>query len=66
MGKEKEFKISLTGMTQGYITAETEEQAVKQFLRQLTITTDKNHTYKDFKIIGPVDLVEVKDKGVNK
>ena len=65
MAKEKEFKISLTGMTQGYITAETEEQAVKQFLRQLIITANKNHTYKDFKIISPVDLVEVKDKGVN-
>lgn len=52
-------------MTQGYITAETEEQAVKQFLRQLIITTDKNHTYKGFKIIGPLDLVKVKDKGVN-
>lgn len=65
MAKEKEFKISLTGMTQGYITAETEEQAVKQFLRQLIITTDENRTYKDFKIIGPVNLVEVKGKDVN-
>lgn len=52
-------------MTQGYITAETEEQAVKQFLRQLIITTNKGKTYKDFKIIGPLDLVEVKDKSVN-
>lgn len=59
MAKEKEFKISLTGMTQGYITAETEEQAVKQFLRQLIITTNKNRTYKDFKIIGPFDLIEI-------
>ena len=65
MAKEKEFRISLTGMTQGYITAETEEQAVKQFLRQLIITTDKGKTYKDFKIIDPLDLVEVKDKSVN-
>lgn len=59
MAKEKEFKISLTGMTQGYVTAETEEQAVKQFLRQLIITTNKNYTYKDFKIIGPFDLTEI-------
>lgn len=65
MAKEKEFKISLTGMTQGYITAETEEQAVKQFLKQLIITTNKNHAYKDFKIIGPFDLVEVKDNNAN-
>jgi len=59
MAKEKEFKISLTGMTQGYITAETEEQAVKQFLRQLIITTNKGKTYKDFKILGPFDLIEI-------
>lgn len=61
MAKEKEFKIFLTGMTQGYVKAETEEQAVKQFLRQLIITTDKNCTYKDFKIIGPLDLIEIGD-----
>ena len=59
MAKEKEFKISLTGMTQGYITAETEEQAVKHFLRQLIITTNKGKTYKDFKILGPFDLIEI-------
>lgn len=59
MAKEKEFKISITGMTNGYITAENEELAVKKFLRQLMLTTNKGKTYKDFKIIGPFDLIEI-------
>lgn len=64
MAKEKEFKISLTGMTQGYITAETEEQAVKQFLRQLIITTDKNRNngkFKPFKEIKRLYLEELEE-----
>lgn len=60
MAKEKEFKISITGMTSGYINAETEELAVKKFIRQLIITTKKGNTYKDFKILGPFDLTEFK------
>ena len=59
MAKEKEFKISITGMTNGYITAENEELAVKKFLRQLICTTNKGNTYKDFKIVGPFDLIEI-------
>lgn len=43
MAKEKEFKISITGMTNGYITAENEELAVKKFLRQLIFTTKRRY-----------------------
>lgn len=43
MTKEKEFKISITGMTDGYITAENEELAVKKFLRQLIFTTKRRY-----------------------
>jgi hypothetical protein len=58
--KEKEYKVSLTELTDVTITAKSETLAVKKFLRGLVFIVNKGKTQKNFKILGPFDLTEFK------